>query len=192
MRITLLICARDHPQNLTGRKILRWSEVTFADKEKYRTSLRIKRKTQLVISRLPFPHLIFYLRLAFLAPIGYPVICACTPAGIWEQREKAFNRSFQQRFGGKERVSKPYNLVPRAFLLQVGSPVSQSKDGVKVFFFLEWKCKGIKRRFRISNQAKEHIKKDSNRYFVEQFKISKAAWEMIRIWTKRAWNYSLI
>ena len=41
-----------------------------------------------MISRLDFPHLIFYLRLAFLAPIGYPVICTYPPADICEQGEK--------------------------------------------------------------------------------------------------------
>ena len=32
----------------------------------------------------------------------------------------------------------------------------------------EWRCQGIKRRFRKPKHTKKHINKDSNRYFVEQ------------------------
>ena len=33
----------------------------------------------------------------------------------------------------------------------------------------EWRCQGTKRRFRKPEHGKEHIKKDSNRYFAEKF-----------------------
>ena len=42
-------------------------------------------------------------------------------------------------------------------------------DGDKVLKCYEWRCHGIKRRFRKPKHIKEHIKKDSNRYFVEKF-----------------------
>ena len=33
----------------------------------------------------------------------------------------------------------------------------------------EWRCQGIKRRFRKPKHTNEHIKKDFIRYFVEKF-----------------------
>ena len=44
---------------------------------------------------------------------------------------------------------------------------SQCQDGDEVLKCHEW-CQGIKRRFRKPEHTKEHIKKDSNRYFVEK------------------------
>ena len=155
-----------------SRKRLPWSEVTFAEKEKYRTSLRIKRKTQLVISRLDFPHLIFYLRLAFLAPIGYPVICTCPPADICEQGEKNFTAPFSRGSWERNACRSPTTSFKGLFSYKLEALRLSPKMASRFFFFLEWKCKGIKRRFRKPNQAKEHIKKDSNRYLVGQFKIS--------------------
>ena len=46
---------------------------------------------------------------------------------------------------------------------------SQCQDGNKVLKSHEWRCQGIKRRFRKPEYMKEHIKKDSKRYFVEKF-----------------------
>ena len=144
-----------------------------------------------MISRLAFPHLIFYLRWAFLAPISYPVICACTPADICELRGKEFNRSFQQRFVGKERVSKPYNLLPRAFLLQILSPASQSQDGVKVFFFWNDNVRALKEGLENLTKRKSTSRRILTGILSNNSKFLKA-WEIIRIWIKRAWNYSLI
>ena len=45
---------------------------------------------------------------------------------------------------------------------------SQCHDGDEVLKFHEWRCQGIKRRFRKPEHTKEHIKKDSNRCFVEK------------------------
>ena len=42
---------------------------------------------------------------------------------------------------------------------------SQCQDGDEV---LKWRCQGTKRRFRKPEHTTEHIKKDSNRYFVEK------------------------
>ena len=39
---------------------------------------------------------------------------------------------------------------------------SQCQDGDE-----DWRCQGIKRRFKKPEHMKEHIKKDSNRYFIE-------------------------
>ena len=44
---------------------------------------------------------------------------------------------------------------------------SQCQDGDEVLKCHEWRCQGIKRRFRKPKHTKEHIKKDSNRYIVE-------------------------
>ena len=46
---------------------------------------------------------------------------------------------------------------------------SQCQDGDEVLKCHEWRCQGIKRRFRKPEHTKEHVKKDSNRYFVEHF-----------------------
>ena len=46
---------------------------------------------------------------------------------------------------------------------------SQCQDGDEVFKGYEWRRQGIKRRFRKPEHTTEHIKKDSNRYFVEKF-----------------------
>ena len=46
---------------------------------------------------------------------------------------------------------------------------SQCQDGDEVLKCREWRCQGTKRRFRKPEHTKEHIKKDSNRYFVEKF-----------------------
>ena len=89
---------------------------------------------------------------------------------------------------------------------------SQGQDGNEVLEFYEWRCQRSKRRYRKPKHTKEHIKKDWNRYFVEQIwtlyiwdllssKLLRAwsSWSpitynisKIHIWTKRAWNYSLI
>ena len=45
---------------------------------------------------------------------------------------------------------------------------SQCQDGDEVLKSHEWRCQGIKRRFRKPEHTKEHIKKDSNKYFVEK------------------------
>ena len=45
---------------------------------------------------------------------------------------------------------------------------SQCQDGDEVLKCHEWRCQGTKRRFRKPKHTKEHIKKDSNRYFVEK------------------------
>ena len=45
---------------------------------------------------------------------------------------------------------------------------SQRQDGNEVLKCHEWRCQGIKRHFRKPEQMKEHIKKDSNMYFVEK------------------------
>ena len=45
---------------------------------------------------------------------------------------------------------------------------SQCQDGDKVLKCDEWRCQGIKIRFRKPEHSKEHIKEDSNRYFVEK------------------------
>ena len=42
------------------------------------------------------------------------------------------------------------------------------QDGDEVLQFYEWKCQGIKRRFRKTKDTKDSVK-NSNRYFVEQF-----------------------
>ena len=47
---------------------------------------------------------------------------------------------------------------------------SQSQDCVQILKCYEWRRQSIKRRFRKPNQTKEHIEKDSNRYFVEKLK----------------------
>ena len=47
---------------------------------------------------------------------------------------------------------------------------SQCQDGGEVLKFHEWRCQGIKRPFWSPKHKKEHIKKDSNRYFVETFR----------------------
>ena len=44
----------------------------------------------------------------------------------------------------------------------------QCQDGDEVLKCFEWRCRDIKRRFRKPKHMKEHIKKDSNRYFVQQ------------------------
>ena len=46
---------------------------------------------------------------------------------------------------------------------------SQYQDGDEVLKCHEWRRQGIKRPFRKPEHTKEHIKKDSNRYFVEKF-----------------------
>ena len=66
---------------------------------------------------------------------------------------------------------------------------SQCQDGDEVLKCREWRCQGTK------NATQENIKKDSNRYFGEKVwklgLIGLKAREIIRIWTKRAWNYHL-
>ena len=46
---------------------------------------------------------------------------------------------------------------------------SQRQDGDEVLKCCEWRCQGTKRRFRKPEHTKEHIKKDSNTYFVKKF-----------------------
>ena len=46
---------------------------------------------------------------------------------------------------------------------------SQCQDGDEVLKCHEWRCQGTKRRFRKPEHTKEHIKIDSNKYFVEKF-----------------------
>ena len=48
---------------------------------------------------------------------------------------------------------------------------SQCQDGDEFLKCHEWKRQRIKRRFRKPEHMKEHIKKDSNRYFLEKFWI---------------------
>ena len=48
-------------------------------------------------------------------------------------------------------------------------PSSQCQDGDEVLKCHESRCQGIKRRFRKPEHSDKHIKKDSNRYFVEKF-----------------------
>ena len=43
------------------------------------------------------------------------------------------------------------------------------QPSVRLIKCYEWRCQGIKRRFRKPEHTKEHIKKDSNRYFVKKF-----------------------
>ena len=47
-------------------------------------------------------------------------------------------------------------------------PTCQCQDGDEVLKCYEWRCQGTKRRVRKPEHTKEHIKKDSNRYFVEK------------------------
>ena len=44
----------------------------------------------------------------------------------------------------------------------------QCQDFDEVLKFYEWRCQGIKRRFRKTKDTKDNVK-NSNRYFVEQF-----------------------
>ena len=46
---------------------------------------------------------------------------------------------------------------------------SQCQDGDEVLKCCEWRCQGTKRHFRKPEHMKEHIKRDSNTYFVENF-----------------------
>ena len=46
---------------------------------------------------------------------------------------------------------------------------SQCQDGDEVLNCYELRCQGIKRRLRKPEHTKEHIKKDSNRYFMGKF-----------------------
>ena len=45
---------------------------------------------------------------------------------------------------------------------------SQCQDGDEVLKCRELRCQGTKRRFRKPDHTKEHMKKDSNRYFAEK------------------------
>ena len=103
---------------------------------------------------------------------GYPVICTRPPADISEQGEKNLTVPFSRGSWESNACRSPTTSFQR-FSLKSWKPCVSVPRWRQGFFFLEWKCKGIKRRFRKPNQAKEYIKKDSNRYFVEQFKISK-------------------
>ena len=47
---------------------------------------------------------------------------------------------------------------------------SRCQDGEEVLKFYEWRCQGIKRHFGKPKRKKDHIKKDSNRYFVEKLR----------------------
>ena len=51
-------------------------------------------------------------------------------------------------------------------LLYVSMPRWQQSFFKKYY---EWRCQGIKRRFRKLKFTNEHIKKDSIRYYVEKF-----------------------
>ena len=44
---------------------------------------------------------------------------------------------------------------------------SRCQDGEEVLKFYEWRCLGIKRHFGKPKHMKDHIKKNSNGYFVE-------------------------
>ena len=46
---------------------------------------------------------------------------------------------------------------------------SQCQDGVQILKCYEWKCQGIKRRFRNPKHATEHTKRKSIRYFVKKY-----------------------
>ena len=86
---------------------------------------------------------------------------------------------------GKERVSKPYNLVSRAFLLKVGSPASQSQDGVKVFFFWNENVRALKDALENLTKRKSASRRILTGILSNNSKFLKA-WEIIRIWTKPA------
>ena len=49
------------------------------------------------------------------------------------------------------------------------SRTSQCQDGDEVLKCREWKCRGTKRKKRKPEHTKEHVKNDSNKYFVEHF-----------------------
>ena len=49
---------------------------------------------------------------------------------------------------------------------------SPCQDGDEVLKCHEWRCQGIKRRFRKPEQTREHIKKDCKRYFEEKKNLS--------------------
>ena len=49
---------------------------------------------------------------------------------------------------------------------------SQYQDGNKVLKCREWRCQGTKRRFKKPEHTKEHIEKDSNKYFVKNLENS--------------------
>ena len=76
-------------------------------------------------------------------------------------------------------MSKPYNLVPRAFLLQVGSPASQFQDGAKVFLQGNENVRALK-------DALENLTKRKSTGILSNNSKFLKAWEIIKIWTKRA------
>ena len=104
---------------------------------------------------------------------GYPVICTRPPADISEQGEKNLTVPFSRGSWERNACRSPTTSFQGLFSYKLEALRLSPKMASRFFIFLEWKCEGIKRRFRKPKQAKEHIKKDSNRYFVEQFKISK-------------------
>ena len=145
-----------------------------------------------MISRLAFPHLIFYLRLAFLAPISYPVICACTPADICEQGE-IMNLTAPFSRGSWERNAcwSPSTSFQGLFSYKLEALRLSPKMASRFFIFLEWKCKGIKDALENLNKRKSTSRRILTGILSNNSKFLKA-WEIIKIWTKRAWNYSLI
>ena len=91
-----------------------------------------------MISRLAFPHLIFYLRLAFLAPISYPVICVCPLADICEQG-KIMNLTAPFSRGSWERNAcrSPTTSFQGLFSYKLEALRLSPKMASRFFIFLE-------------------------------------------------------
>ena len=66
----------------------------------------------------------------------------------------------------------------------------QCQDGDEVLKFYEWRCQGIKRRFRKTKDTEENVK-NSNRYFIEQFWIQPKPNSILNFW-ERGVLYPLI
>ena len=87
---------------------------------------------------------------------------------------------------GKECVSKPYNLVSRAFLLKVGSPAYVSVPRWRQrFFFWNENVRALKDALENLTKQKSTSRRILTGILSNNSKFLKA-WEIIRIWTKRA------
>ena len=138
-----------------------------------------------MISRLDFPHLIFYLRLAFLAPIGYPVICTCPPADICEQGEKNFTAPFSRGSWERNACRSPTTSFKGLFSYKLEALRLSPKMASRFFFFWNENVRALKDALENLTKRKSTSRRILTGILSDNSKFLRA-WEIIRIWTKRA------
>ena len=121
---------------------------------------------------------------------GYPVICTRPPADISEQGEKNLTVPFSRGSWERNACRSPTTSFQR-FSLKSWKPCVSVPRWRQGFFFWNENVRALKDALENLTKRKSTSRRILTGILSNISKFLKA-WEIIRIWTKRAWNYSLI